>query len=249
MLIAGVALLVSPVGSARVWWNEVIGEITKDDFETALLQASGGIVLGTGIHVLLTLVLPLMNYGSGDVSVARAMGYSLLPRIGIILWSLVKGDRGGGYQLQGSSFLKLNFAVMTWTAFSLLADVGNPNASTKVFSTMAMLKAVALVTNPVMMTEKFFSVDVSDKAKSRFLARVFGNCLATSAILMMTLAYGISPVRAVGVASGAWFVLLFDMVFVSQCWKWLGQERYDVKQFVHLIISFVVASVLLLYKE
>ena len=72
-----------------------------------------------------------MNYGSGDVSVARAMGYSLLPRIGIILWSLVKGDRGGGYQLQGSSFLKLNFAVMTWTAFSLLADVGNPNASTK----------------------------------------------------------------------------------------------------------------------
>lgn len=89
----------------------------------------------------------------------------------------------------------------------------------------------------------------TDDAKSRFFARVFGNSLASSAILMMTLAYGISPVRAVGVASGAWFVLLFDMTFVSQCWKWLGQERYDVKQFVHLIISFVVASVLLLYKE
>ncbi|KAL3778651.1 hypothetical protein HJC23_008635 [Cyclotella cryptica] len=249
MLVSGVMLLVSPVGYAGVFWKEVIGEVNKDDFESSLLQATGAILLGLGIHVVLTLVLPLLNNVPRVISVAHAMGYSLLPRIGIILWSFLKGDRGGGYQLEGSGFLKANFVVMSWTAFSLLAGVGNANVSTKVFSTMALLKALALVTNPVKMTQKLFSVDVSENDKARFLARVFGNFLATSAILMMTLAYGMNPVRSVGVASGAWFTLLFDVIFLSRCWRWLGREKYDTKQFVHLAISFLVASVMLLFKE
>lgn len=58
------------------------------------------------------------------------MGISLLPRIALILWALAKGDKGG-YQLEGSGFLKVNFAIMSWTAFSLLAGVGNANVSTK----------------------------------------------------------------------------------------------------------------------
>ena len=96
---------------------DVIGEVKKNDFESSLLQATGAILLGLGIHILLTLVLPLLNNAPSVISVAHAMGYSLLPRIGIILWSFIKGDRGGGYQLEGSMFLKANFAVMSWTAF------------------------------------------------------------------------------------------------------------------------------------
>jgi hypothetical protein len=109
---------------------EVVGDVTKADFDSALLQATGAIILGLSIHILLTLVLPLWNNTTGMISVAHAMGYSLLPRIALIAWSFLKGE-AGGYQIEGSTFLKINFGMMSWTAFSLLAGVGNSKISTK----------------------------------------------------------------------------------------------------------------------
>ncbi len=40
-------------------------------------------------------------------------------------------------------------------------NIGNPKISTKLFSTMALVKAMALIVNPVKMSKKFFDVDVS----------------------------------------------------------------------------------------
>ena len=108
---------------------EAIGNIEKSDFESALLQTTGAIILGHGLHLFLTLVLPLWDV-SNTPSLAKAMGISLLPRVALILWALVKGDVGG-YQFEGSGFLKVNFGIMSWTTFSLLAGVGNANVSTK----------------------------------------------------------------------------------------------------------------------
>lgn len=45
--------------------------------------------------------------------------------------------------------------------FSFVKNVGNPTLSTKLFSAMATVKALALIVNPVKMTKKIFDVDVS----------------------------------------------------------------------------------------
>jgi len=117
--------------------------------------------------------------------------------------------------------------MMSWTAFVLLTNVGNPIISTKLFSTMATVKALALIVNPVKMTKKFFDVDVSgdDMAIARFLSRALGNYLAISAILMLLLAFGASSILAVGVSFGVWFLLLFDMAFLTKAWGWMPTGR------------------------
>jgi len=182
----------------------------------------GAIVLGLAIHVYLSLIAPEMMKAS------RAMGCALLPRIFIILYSFLrKGEEDKNYHFQGSGFLKVNFAMMSWTAFVLLTNVGNPIISTKLFSTMATVKALALIVNPVKMTKKFFDVDVSgdDMAIARFLSRALGNYLAISAILMLLLAFGASSILAVGVSFGVWFLLLFDMAFLTKAWGWMPTGR------------------------
>lgn len=65
---------------------------------------------------------------------------------------------------------------------------------------------------------------------------------------MMTLAYGMDPIRAAGVASGLWFFLLFDVAFLSKCWKWLGQDRLDLMQFGNMPLALLFALVLFGYK-
>lgn len=51
----------------------------------------------------------------------RAMGCALLPRIFIILYSFLrKGKENKNYHFHGSGFLKVNFVMMSWTAFVLL---------------------------------------------------------------------------------------------------------------------------------
>jgi hypothetical protein len=87
-----------------------------------------------------------------------------------------------------------------------------------------------------------------DQPKSRYLARVFGNFLAMSAILMMTLAYGMKPIQSVGMASLGLGLLLFDAAFLAKCWKWLDQDRCGGKQLLNLFGSLFIAVVLLSYR-
>ena len=55
--------------------------------------------------------------------------------------------------------------MMSWCAFSLITGAGNPTVSAKVFSVMALIKALVLVTDPVKMTGKVFGVDVSGEGE------------------------------------------------------------------------------------
>lgn len=163
----------------------------------------------------------------------------------------VKGEEKRDFQLRGSGFLKLNFAMMSWTAFALLTNIGNPKISTKLFSTMALVKAMALIVNPVKMSKKFFDVDVSgdDMATARFLSRALGNYLVVSAVLMLSLAFGAPSMLAVGISFGVWFLLLFDMAFLTKAWGWIPNGRQKgfttKKQMVDLFISLSGAIIFL----
>jgi len=148
-------------------------DIQENTFEASLVQTIGAIVVGFAIHAFLALSNTL---GSGGVTLDTAMGCSLLPRIVLIAYSLARsvlaaagGGEGGEkikeYQLRGTGFLKLNFLMMSWCAFSLITGAGNPTVSAKVFSVMALIKALVLVTDPVKMTRKVFGVDVSGEGE------------------------------------------------------------------------------------
>jgi len=65
----------------------------------------------------------------------------------------------------------------------------------------------------------------ADMAIARFLSRALGNYLAISAILMLLLAFGASSILAVGVSFGVWFLLLFDMAFLTKAWGWMPTGR------------------------
>ena len=116
--ITGMFLLTAPVAYTKKMFG-ISSEVKEDTFESSLLQAIGAIVVGFAIHVYLTLVQTLSNDGMSVVTVGHAMGYSLLPRILIILFSFLQKGKED-YQFKGSNFLKVNFAMMSWTSFSLL---------------------------------------------------------------------------------------------------------------------------------
>lgn len=62
---------------------------------------------------------------------------------------------------------------------------------------------------------------------------------------MMTLAYGVRPIRAVGMAMSLWFILLLDTALVTKCWRWLGDRSFKWRQFGNLPLALLVSLVLL----
>ncbi len=159
----GTVPFLAPVTYVNKYYGGIFPDgIEEDSFDASLVQSIGAIVIGFAIHVFLA--LSSVSSGTIGVSLEEAMGYALLPRIVLILWSLIRArfrENKGEYQFEGTSFLKVNFLAMSWSAYSLLTKAGNPSLSAKLFSIMALGKAMALILKPVKMTEKIFGVNVS----------------------------------------------------------------------------------------
>ena len=64
--------------------------------------------------------------------------------------SKIHKSKGNNNLWYDNQFLKINFFVMSWTAFSLLIGAGNPDVSANVFSSFALIKSMSLVLKPVL---------------------------------------------------------------------------------------------------
>mmetsp|Transcript_23854 Transcript_23854/g.57519 ORF Transcript_23854/g.57519 Transcript_23854/m.57519 type:complete len:335 (-) Transcript_23854:95-1099(-) len=220
IMLLGSYALIAPVKYANSIPNGILEYVEEDSFDASLIEGTGAIVIGFAIHVCLALSNILTSDSAASaLSLGQAMGYALLPRIALILWSFLRArlqEGKGEYQFQGTGFLKFNFFMMSWAAFSLLTGAGNPAVSAKIFSAMALIKAMALIVKPVKMTEKIFGVNVSEMPQSCFLSRVLGSYLVLHAILMLSLACGVNPSATVGVAAFASTILPFWILHIAK---------------------------------
>ena len=175
LLFVGACTAFAPVTCANSLRGRFLPrEVREDSFDASLMQSIGAIVAGLATHVFLVWRDVSAADGAGALDLHRAMGCALMPRILLILWSFLRArfqESKGDYQFQGTTFLKVNFFIMSWTAFSLLTGAGNPDVSSKVFPLFALAKALVLVLKPVKMTQKFFGVDVAGEGTICFAGK------------------------------------------------------------------------------
>lgn len=225
----GSALVVAPKTVGRKVFGVDAGEET---FPVYLVQAIGAIAVGIGINLSLAVL--------GKVSVQQAMGFGLLPRLLFVLKSFLLGTFDElGFKKR---FLSVNTLVMSWCIFSLLTGKGSPVVAAKVFSSMALLKAVFLILRPANASENFFGVDVGAEGmeKEKALCRSLGVSLSVSAVLMGALAFDIEPVKAAGYASLVWSLLLFDHAFLSKTYKITGGGPWPERLMFAIMTLFAV---------
>lgn len=153
LAVKGVSLLLAPIATLKKCYKI---DIEQDSLETYILRAIGAISIGASVNVYLSLIQ--------NMTAQRSMGFSLLARFLYVLKSSLLGKdlvKFGG----SKKFLSTNEVVMAWTTFSLITGAGNPIASAKVFSCLALLKGSFLAINPVAAADKFLGVDVGKDGK------------------------------------------------------------------------------------
>ena len=176
MLLLGTLPMVAPVSFVNTWCMKGCTfprDIVEDSFESSLLQSIGTIIVGLAIHqylVLSSVLLPRNGVEDASHIIYHSMGYALLPRALLILWSFLRArllENKTDYQFKGTAILKFNFVLMCWTSYALLTGTGNNAISAKVFATTALMKALSLAFMPVKMTEKLFGVNVAGQGKRK----------------------------------------------------------------------------------
>lgn len=210
-------------------------DLEDDAFSRYLLGAIGAVAIGHGINILLASV--------SGLSPQRAIGFGLLAR----LTFLAKSFALNTYEKMNAKtgFMSVNTAVMSWTTFSLLTGAGNPFLAAKVFSTMSLLKAFMLLMTPTKGATKMFGLDASTEnmVKPRTLCQILGEHLAVSGVLMEALAFGVEPLRAVGLSSVTWAVIRSYFLFVSKPYRDLGTG--PLFGAIHLVFALLLSIGLL----
>lgn len=211
-------------------------DLEGDVFSRYLLEAIGAVAFGHGINVLLSTVV-------SGVSPQRAIGFGMLIRLAFLAKSFALNT----YEKMDAEtrFLSVNSVIMSWTTFSLLTGAGNPFLAAKVFSTMALAKACLLLMRPTKAATKIFGLDASAEGmlKPRTLCQILGEHLAVSGVFMEALAFGVEPVRAVGLSSATWAAVRSFFLFVSKPYRDLGTG--PLLGMIHLIFALVLSVGLL----
>jgi len=111
----------------------------------------------------------------------------------------------------------------------------------RIFSSLAAIKASFLFFALVKAAKKYFGIDVSGSGeieqKQKILCMALGEYLTVSASQMAYLAFGMAPIKAAGYAAVAWCALLCRLIFFEKTHKVLGVNLW--KQLV--ILGFAMA--------
>jgi hypothetical protein len=189
-----------------------------------LTRSMGSVSIGVAITLYSSTVL------QRSLEVAVALG--LIPRLLCFGWILALYQR--------TPFLVINSIMGCWCTFSLLMGLDTAQKTWRIFSGVSMIKGLALVVTPRTALQRFLGVSIIGN-KPQALAKAFGNEVATSALLMGTLAFGLSPSRAAGSVCLFWIVLLADMAWIDKTWKLL-EENGPRTQYIQMVIATLLAT-------
>jgi hypothetical protein len=192
---------------------------------TVLTRSIGGVSIGVAITLYSSIVL------QRSLEVAMALG--LIPRL------LGFGGILAFYRM--TPFLVINTSMGCWCAFSLLMGLETAQKTWKVFSVVSMIKGLSLVVAPRTALQRFLGVSMIGN-KPQALSKALGNEIATSALLMGSLAFGSSPIRAAGSVCLLWIVLLADMAWIDKTWRLMEDDRGPRTQYIHMAIAALFAT-------
>jgi hypothetical protein len=182
--------------------EKIYGYVTEPGSQPRFVHRGvGAIALGQGLSMHFALIR--------KASPLTAIGVALLPRLLLSYYLTLIGEK----RSYVGNFLKTNTALMTWVCLSVFIGVGNPPVAAKVFTTFAVFKGAYLSLAPVSAAKRFFETDVSNNAVERVHFQALGEHLAYSAVYMASLAYGVSPATAAGVAAAVWASMLAGLHF------------------------------------
>lgn len=189
---------------------------------TVLMRSIGSVSIGAAITVYSSIVL--------QRSLEMAVAWGLIPRLLVFGWILAFYRR--------TPFLVLNTIMGCWCTFSLLTGVETAQKTWKVFSVVSMIKGLSLVLAPRAALQRFLGVSMIGK-KPQALVKALGNEVATSALLMGSLAFGMNPIHAAGSVCLLWIALLADMAWIDKTWQ-LMDDRPKT-QYIHMAIAALLA--------
>jgi hypothetical protein len=235
--INGIALLTRPnLFAEKVHGITPVPE-DKKELNSWMLRATGALGLGIAIQIYASVV-------ATGITPLAAMGLGLIPRASFFVATIVSGTMTSlGIQ---SRLFTVNTLLTCWCAASLILGLGNPAQTAKMFSFMSLVKSVLFVGAPQKVSVKL--LNETSKGRSLGLMRVVGNELMTSAILMVSAAWGssiLSPATAAGVMSLSWAALLADMAWVNKTWRLLGSDN-PRSQLANMVVAIFCGAGFLL---
>lgn len=161
-------------------------------------RMTGVVSIGEAITIYTSLL--------GKFPTNKVIGLSLLPRV--LVSTLGFATRSYKEINVTTKFLLVNTIMMTWISISNLFLIGNSALSAKIFTTLAMFKALLMLLSPIAGASKFFGVDVSNRPLAKNSSLVFGQFLTFTAVHLCSLAYGIEPTQAAINSFAVWLGLM-----------------------------------------
>jgi len=187
----GLVLVLSPDAAFQLYG----GTIEKESLGGFFAELLGSVNIGLAATAVLLAQKP-------EVSLAKAVGLGLLPRLLVGTKSLITGKIGRiGFKSKVKRVAgKLSFAALIIA--SLLLEKGMPDVTLKIIAGVETLVGLLITLSPEKVV-KTADIDVtSDDYKiAKTMLGCLGQALASHGLYVACLAAGCTPVKALGVAS------------------------------------------------